>query len=568
MATIAKIPSMVAFPLSKNSNQLYFDISDDGGQIDMASSYVELEVSIPQIAGANYKNVVLGRSGIQYNPSCFFRTAKLFQPRTQKTLQDLTYVNLLSQNLTYYSQGCNEVDANGLWSGAGQASNDVTSGDVLSVFNNTYSDSTAVIKCPLSLLFPGSLGASDQLPMNGSDLRAYFLLEPQYKLFQRAIMSGLYDVTGTDVGTSYNFGGGDAGATVFTAGAEGIVANFTVDQLVSVSYVDTDVTYVVVRQIKAIAPDAGGNAGTVTLNTALSANAVTVVTITTLVNNNAGIPCVNVATTTDVVGCPQSNSFDLYVGTTVNITASIFNFVTSVVTPFVPANPYTITQITAGDPTEVTLSSELVVPADSILYNVTMTPLYTNLDNDWSLVNSHLVLYRRKDPSANQAKMLLSTFNSVNFAMLGGLSRFMYSIKAPVNTYNCYALTPDQENMVSVKSTLSEYRVYVDDKPLTSIYVPIEGSAIYYDNLIRVLENSSEYSAKNLQKNRDYKIQSNIEPYIYTGKLFHNMVRNEPNVQNFDIPDINIKLELIAGTGTTGTPQTNVYLFTEQYVLV
>jgi hypothetical protein len=46
------------------------------------------------------------------------------------------------------------------------------------------------------------------------------------------------------------------------------------------------------------------------------------------------------------------------------------------------------------------------------------------------------------------------------------------------------------------------------------------------------------------------------------------MVRNEPNVQNFDIPDINIKLELIAQTGSVGTPQTNVYLFTEQYCLV
>jgi hypothetical protein len=404
--------------------------------------------------------------------------------------------------------------------------------------------------------------------MNGSDLRAYFLLEPQYKLFQRAIMSGIYDVIGTDVPTTYAFGGGLANATIFTAGALNVVENFTVDQVVSVSYVDTDVTYVVTRQIKAIAPDADPNPGTVTLNQALSANAVTVVTISNIPNNNLGLDCENVLGTSDVVRCEPSNAVDLYVGTTVNITATIFNFVTSVVTPFVPANPYTIKLITAGDPTEVTLSSQLVVPENCILYNVSMQPLYTNLDNDWSLVNSHLVLYRRKDPSANNAKMLLSTFNSVNFAMLGGLSRFMYSIKAPVNTYNCYALTPNQDNMVSIKSTLGEYRLYVDDKPLTSIYVPIEGSAIYYDNLVRVLENSSEYTAKNLQEHRDYKIQSNIEPYIYTGKLFHNMVRNEPNVQNFDIPDINIKLELIAQTGSVGTPQTNVYLFTEQYCLV
>jgi len=101
---IQRYPTSVAMPLTKTRNQLNFLINQEEGQIDMNSSYLELEVILVDSDGnvpENYNDVVLGRDNIMYNPTCIVRDAKLYGTRSGKKYQDLMYVNLLSQNLQY-----------------------------------------------------------------------------------------------------------------------------------------------------------------------------------------------------------------------------------------------------------------------------------------------------------------------------------------------------------------------------------------------------------------------------------------------------------------------------------
>jgi hypothetical protein len=99
--------------------------------------------------------------------------------------------------------------------------------------------------------------------------------------------------------------------------------------------------------------------------------------------------------------------------------------------------------------------------------------------------------------------------------------------------------------------------------------VDIQGPSVHNDNVLRVLANSPFYQPKNLSNNRDKDIYSDLQPVIIPAKIFHSLVKSEPNVQDFNEPDNDIRIELVADTanGLT-TPQKTVYAFLEKYETV
>ena len=119
--SIRKYPAMVAFPKTKYDNMLYFDVASENNQvIDMAASYLELEMALYDGSGAavqDWSNISLGHDGIQYNSASLFRSSKLSESRTGKVIQDLLYVNMLSNNLEYWTKGENRVVSDSLFSG-------------------------------------------------------------------------------------------------------------------------------------------------------------------------------------------------------------------------------------------------------------------------------------------------------------------------------------------------------------------------------------------------------------------------------------------------------------------
>jgi hypothetical protein len=148
--------------------------------------------------------------------------------------------------------------------------------------------------------------------------------------------------------------------------------------------------------------------------------------------------------------------------------------------------------------------------------------------------------------------------------MVGGLNRFMYNFKAHANTYNLYVMTPNQTNLYSQLEGLETYLVSVDDKPLTTIYLNAVNSALHLDNMYRTLSNSEVYKPVNLSLYRDQYLESNIQPTIFPAKLVASSVKGETNIQNFDLPDKNVKVELVAANGSS-TPTKNVYMFLEKF---
>lgn len=329
---VRKIPSMVAYPITQNNNQIYYDIPNEQGTLDMQSSYVELELPLTDPSGntpTDLHNVVFGHDGLLYNPSCLYRQSKLYGTQSHKKLYDMNYINILSNNLEYWTKGKNSIKADSLFNGQGATSYD---NNVYSVFNNGYSDTVPVVKVPLSLLYHGSLGQSDMLPQNEA-MEMRFLMESDYKCLMRAVNSKLYKVLNatpslsagdvpatsttvfllrdtnpvvpglvnitatinavqttlsrtvvnlTDIGNAANFADGLANATVLTASALGTVVgnDYAVNQYVMVTYTPTggDQT-TAFKKVTVVTVDAGQNIGSLTLDSLFSTVNFTDVTV-------------------------------------------------------------------------------------------------------------------------------------------------------------------------------------------------------------------------------------------------------------------------------------------------
>lgn len=576
LSTIQKIASSVAFPLSKNSNILYYDVMDEGTAYDLASSYLELEMDLN--IGDNNRNVVLGRDGLMYNSSAIVRTAKLHEPKTSVTYQDLVYVNLLSNNLTRYSEGVNKVASESLWGGSGKVDTEIGSTEVYSVFNNTYEDSKPTLRVPLSYLYPGSLGESEMFYAS-EDLRFQFLLEPQYNFFMRAVKANVYNQftpqTAPIVTVPVNNAVGNA--VTFTCSALGDVVKIADGTIVNITYTlnGAAVPLSASRKIINHTPDQAGPPavnGTFTLDqsiTTLGTDALTAITFNTVATNvytlsNNG----NVVTQTDTLtlATPAAVNIDLYKGTTCKIAYK--KYVPGSVSAFQYINVKVLDLNVVGNTITSVQFEAPFNTTNETWTQIHIEPLYTNLNNSWSVTDAHLVLYRRAGFDKPSKNMALQTFQSVNYAILGQLDKSFYTIKSPINTYNAYALFPTNDNMISVcedlneVGSISQYRVYVDELPLTSIYIPIN-SALHEDNLVRVLDNSSEYKPMNLRQDRDNTVVTQKKPDVVVAKLFNSVIMNKENYQNPAIPDRNLKLELSGGAN--GTPQKNVYCFMEMF---
>ena len=576
--SISKIASAVAFPKNKNDNMLYFNVSNEHGQIDMKASYLELELTLNNLdvgsTGASYENVVLGHDGLYYNPSALFRTSKLSESMSGKVYQDLVFTNIISNNLEYWSKGSNNIKADALYSGAGYIGSD---GKVVSVFSNAYPDAAPIVKCPLSCLYPGSIGDADLFPQD-ADLEFRYLLEPQYNVFMRAVNPSPYVNGVSEVGaTGYAFLDIVENAVSVSAGTTGSVEHFSENQYVFISAIQGADHVIIPSKITETTPDVGGTPGTITFETSPAIGSqisdVSVFPIlSTQVLSCEALPAGNAGTELTFIN-PPPTLHDLYQGTTVLV------FYTTVTAGGVSSETYIKTSLKTitGSPqiTNIELTNPLPVPASGgALVNIFIYPLYTNLDSsNWSLNNAHLVLYRRQVPVSKEKQMLISNFESVNTAMVGGLNRFLFNLKMNPNTYNAYVLTPDSINLYSVaggsatNENLRSYLFSVDDKPLTSIYVDSQSPAVHNDNLVNVLSNSPQYKPQNINQKRDVQLRSQMSPILWPAKVFHSTIKGEPNVQEFNGNDRNLKIELVADNGKT-TPQKMVYVFLEKYALV
>lgn len=556
---IQKIMSRVAFPLNRYNNQLVHDVYHEEGQIDMASSYLELELTLDNIT--DYHNIVLGQDGLYYNPSCLVRSAKLTE--ANRTLADLMYVNMLSNNLEYWSKGRNAVIADAITDGKGHITQ--TSDQVLSVFNNTYGDTPyAVVRCPLNLLYPGTVGNSDLLPQS-ADMQFRYLLEPQYNCFQRVVGTNAYKGQDSTISNPYAFNNVNANVAVIPATALGTVANFAVGQQVVVEFVSNSVQKAVSRTVSSKVADAGSTPGSLTLSAVLdAANAATSISIKAISANQASINFNNLTATgsTITLTTPAVNK-DLNVNTKVKLeyvvvaadgtTATVDNYV----------NISSIAYSSGTTISSLTLSDAITCPTNGLVINISVVPLYTNISENWSLKNSHMVVYRKSVPLSAPAKMLVCEFDSVNTAMVGGLNKFMYTAKAKENSYNVYVLTPNASNLFSQRDVLKDYLIYVNNVPLTSIYVD-STSAVHSDNMMRTFENSQYYKPSSLRGYKDTEIVPEFQPSLFVGKLFHSLLKGEPNVLDFNEQDKDVKVELVAADGTT-TSQKMIYIFFEKW---
>lgn len=556
--SISKVPSLVAMPVNKTVNQLYFTTSDER-PVDMKASYVELEMSLDT---SDNVNVVLGHDGLMYPPSCLFRSAKLTKTQTGEVVQDLNYVNVLDANMRHYSVGVNQVSADAIYSGAGHVTPE---GNVVSVFNNSYPDQNPTLRVPLESLYPGSLGQSPVVPMGSGDVEFRFLLEPQYPVLMRAVPSGVYDQGVAEVSTPYAFDAVNMNGTTLSAAALGTIANFVSNDYVIIKGTiggggGTDYW---VRQVGTVTPDSPPTEGSFTFTPALSTTqAVSGITVQKITGNTYVLGCKAIESTTNILALNTSYSAtkDLRVGTNVKVH---YDVVTASGGDIVPTVLDTTIATVSGSPiTSVTLASNITLTTNQVAYNIWIEPLYTNLDsNNWSVVSAHLVLYRR-NLKVKAQKMLVQNFESVNVQCVANLNRFMYSYKIRSNTFNAWAIQPTNTNLYGVLHGINQYLFSLDERQLTSVYIDTNPlSAVHQDNVMRCGANSPVYKIKNLRGNRDTQVNSVIEPIMFPAKLFSAMVNGEDNVQP-EGQDRNLRIELVP---TTTTEACNVFLFMEKH---
>lgn len=558
--SISKTPSLVAMPLTKTINQMYFTVSDER-PVDMASSYIEMEMTLDT---SQNHNVVLGHDGLFYEPSCLFRSSKITK-QNGEVVSDLTYVNVLDNNLKHYAKGCNELVSGSVYSGAGHRT---PQGDVVSIFNNDYPDQYPTLRVPLSSVHPGSLATMPVVPFGNQDVEFRYLLEPQYPVLMRAVPSGVYDAGSTNIGTTYPFENVNTGTTALYASNLNEVEDFSTGETIVIGgTVGGGSGYdIFIRTIVgAITQDAGATPGHFSINSALSSSQpVSGVEVVKDVNTyELGCKAIESTTSNLTLNTPTPQNVDLYNGTDVNVHYSILTASASLSSTVVDTTLRTKIQsltLSGSNITAVVLANNITLETNQVAMSIWIEPLYTNLDsNSWSVQSAHLVLYRR-NIKAPMGKSIVQAFESINVQCVGGLNRFMYNYKVRPNCYNAWVIQPTNNNLYSVRHDISQSLFSVDEVPLTSIYVNT-GSSVAQDNLYRCFANSTVYKLKNLQGNRDTEVQSEIEPVMFCGKLFNAMVKDEENLQS-QTEDKNLRVELVAETETEAC---TVFLFMEMH---
>jgi hypothetical protein len=571
MSTIQRIPTAVALPLTVNNNEYYFDVSASNGQIDHKSSYQELEMVLYDASGAkvtDYRNVVFGQDGLLYNSSALFRTSSLMESRSKKVYQNLSFVNILSNNLEYWTKGVNDVKSDALYSGQGVVSSD---GNVLSVFNNNYQDPNPVVKVPLSVIYPGDLGVSEVFGQQ-EDLEYRYLLESQYPAFMRAVDANAYSQSSLGaLGEDKSFANALAGATTLTASALGIVivGAYAVGDIVSITYTDpSGVITTQVRTLTAVTVDADPTIGSIAFANELNAGAITAVTVQKYTVNAGSIKC-GVTNTTTLTLNPAGTTpgwpvkKDIYKNTVIQI-----SYVDASGNQQLMNNKVSALTLDGTSANILSITLNTALPSVNI-QNVSLVPLYTNLDDfTWQVLSANLVLYRRMTPLAMPESILYSTFESKNVQCVGGLNKFSYTFKTPSNGYNTFLMMPNNTNLYSQLPEYGSYKYTVNNKDLTQIYIPLKDNVLHKDNMIRALSNSLVYIPKNLSKFRDTDIIQSFDPEIVPAKIFHSQIRGqELNVQNEMAPDNDTLVEVFASQGQS-TSAKNVYLFVEKFVKV
>lgn len=569
--SIRKIQSKQAMPLSRYNNQLSFDIQNEGTPIDFSKSYLELEVDLPTLEDRH--NLVLGRDGLFYPPTCFFRDSKMRENASGKSLYDLLYVNVLDANLEYWSHGSNKILSESIYSGMGKSYEGTN--EIKSVFSNDYPDQYPTLKVPLSSLYPGGLGSSDNF-IQSDTMEARFLLEPSLKLFQRAVKTGIYSNLDLEFGDQVVFNNIATGSVNLTPPETGIVENYAVDdQIYITGNVDNGEgplfgTYAIVTEV---VPDEIGVPGHLVLNVVCSGtDDIVGVKVRKVTFNPNGTKIemndIEVSNNNLEFTAPQQQK-DIHIGSVINVQFTRFNTVT--VSNGEENFRTTITDITydgSGFPVSLVMADGITLSANEHALYISIVPLYTNVVDDWSLVNAHMVIYR--DPvkaTKPPSKLLMNSFSSVNAQMVSGLNKFVYTAKAPVNTYNTYVMTPNSTNLYSFADTLRNYLISVDNVPLTTIYIDSQGSAVHIDNLNRVLSNSINFQPKNLKLHRDEEIISIEYPTMFPGKLYHSEIKGGPNLHDFSMPDKDLKIDIETEDSKVTAAKT-VYIFMEKWAEV
>lgn len=560
MSTIQRIPTGVALPLTVNNNEYYFDVSNQNGQIDHQASYQELEMNLYDASGAvvtNYRNIVFGQDGLLYNASALFRIASLVEARTNKKYQELTYVNILSNNLEYFTKGINNIKADALFNGQGVVGSD---GSVLSVFNNQYPDKNPVVYIPLSILYPGDLGSSEMFPQE-DDLTYRYFLETQYPVFMRAVDSNKYSNTSSVLGASKDFEDANAGELTLTASALGELGDLAVGDEVLVTFTDGTVK-TAVRTLTVVTPD-GTDPGSITFVGPLSANAITDVSVQKFTITVGSFKCNPTSTTKLTLVTPTPANVDVYKNTQI-----VLSYIDA--SGNLQSMDNKIASLDAIDASGNIPAINLVTPLPSAsVTQLSFVPLYTNLnDFTWSVLSANLVLYRKMRPSANPESLLMSSFESKNVQVVAGLDKFSYDFKTPVNGYNTYVLMPNSTNLYSQLPEYGSYKYTVNEQDLTTIYIPLKDNVLHKDNMVRVLSNSLTYLPQNLSKDKMPEISSEIYPEMVPGKIFQSQIKGDIlNVQDMMLPDNNVKVELFTSAGQSTTAK-NVYLFVEKFMKV
>jgi hypothetical protein len=563
---IKKIESSVAFPVTaQGNNQLYFTIPDEGSVVDLASSYIELELGVAGLvdnqgnATTNQRNLVLGHDGMFYQPSCLFRQSALTDNTHAKTLHDLNFVNVIDNNLKYFSAGANETVSDALWSGAGHRS---PSGEIVSIFNNAYSDESAILKLPMSSIIPGSLGVSSAIP--SADMTLRLLVEPQFKNLMRAVPAQVYEKGAYTEGVTGAFGNVGPAATACVASATGTIINFQVGDDVQISGIMQSAHEVFYRTIATVVADDGETAGNFTFTPALSASqALSQVTVTK-VTNTYPLGCEGITTESTVltlVNLPAIETSDVYKNSVLHVhykerTASGLSV------DKIHKCKVVDLQVYLGNLISITLDVALPVPVNGGSTAIFVVPLFANCDTaSVQINNAHIVLYRHNVKAPKGQKMLKTCFESTNVQCVGGLQSFMYNFKLRSDCYNAIAITPTSSNLYGQQQTFETMLMTVDECNLSSIYIPVK-DAVYIDNLAKCLSNSPEYPAVNLNDRRDIEVNSDIRPVLFTGKIKPSVFNGEAFITPG--PDRNLRVELTAETEKT--PLTQVFLFQEKWL--
>jgi hypothetical protein len=567
---IQKIPAVNAFPLNERNNMLVHQINNSEGKpIDFSSTYLEVELGLVNPDGSKYtntKNLIVGDSGVAYQPSAPFRQSRLSNSSSGQVYQDLMFVNIIDNNISHYSQSENEMRSQNILGLGGKV--EPATREVVSIFNNSYADANPVLKIGYSHLFPGSLGVSDAVPVGAGVIEHRCLLENQYNWLTKCVPEGFYtgEITFSETGITCN--AVNTGATAIQAAAVGsLPAGFltTGDEVViSGLLLTTPNTHLsVVRNVNVFTPDAGVTAGNFTFTTAISAsNQLSAPQIYKTTNTNI-LSCVALSTTgaTLTLKTAQVNSH-LEVGTTVKVKGTSVDAYGQQ-SEFVEK---TKVKTLTGSPTisAVEFEDALTVPTNGVLCNLYIEPLYTNLSDttvEWQFLSSHVVCFKQNMKMKAQ-KMLVSAFESQNVGCQAGAGKFLFTYPVLPEVFNCYTLTPTDDNMMSQTQGFGSYLFTLNDKPLSSIYLEISKSTDR-DNLQRVFNNSPVYRVKNLKPIKDSELVSETEVHLYSAKLYESMLNDEPEVLSGS--DKRLRVELVPSIGLK-TPLTQVYLFVEKWV--